>query len=125
MNSTVPPGEQVDGLMTYCLDFSNWESLTKLYHEARVLRESKYHLLFVQGLSDVFRAYVIREAGNLQVFSLKHRNLQRKPPAPDELHAGALYDHRCAIIGLLDREAKHTNKGPRVSAISCLPTTDY
>ena len=88
------------------MEFTNWELQLKLYHEARVIRDSEYHLLFVRGLSTSMRVHVNREEGDLQVFSVDHRNLRHEPPAPNDLHAKAMYNHLRAIIGPLDREAQ-------------------
>jgi hypothetical protein len=81
------------------MDFGNWESRIRLYHEVRELRDSERHLLFIQGLAEELRIHVTREEGDLLVFRGKCRCFNYEPPARKDLHAHKIYDKLCAIVG--------------------------
>jgi hypothetical protein len=119
MKQHVAPGEQIDALMGYFLDFRNWEQQITMYHESYTSRGSFYHLRFLRGLAPSLRAHLQKEEGDLQVFAQRHRPMRSEPPAPPNLHADELYERLQAIVGPLDREAKTSPyKSAHVAAIS-------
>jgi hypothetical protein len=65
MKPHLVPGEQLESLMSYFMDFADWESQLRLYHEAKDLRDSKLHLLFIRGPAEVLRLHVTPEEGDL------------------------------------------------------------
>jgi hypothetical protein len=106
MKPHLVPGEQLESLMSYFMDFVNWESQLRLYHEAKDLRDSELHLLFIRGLAEVFRLHVTQEEGDFLVFSQKYRCCKYEPPAHKNLHAHAIYDRLHVIIHSLDQEER-------------------
>jgi hypothetical protein len=72
MKPHLVPGEQLESLMSYFMDFAGWESQLRLYHEAKDLRDSELHLLYISGLAEVLRLHVTQEERDLLVFSQKY-----------------------------------------------------
>jgi hypothetical protein len=49
MPSHVTAGNQLSTLTVYFMAFGNWEAHLKLYPDAKYIRETEYHLLFLEG----------------------------------------------------------------------------
>jgi hypothetical protein len=80
MRVTISAGEHVDALMGYFMDFVNWEQQIQMYFESRIIHESEYHLLFMQGLAPVLRAHIKLQEGDLHVFRARHHTILKEPP---------------------------------------------
>jgi hypothetical protein len=71
MKPHLGPGEQLESLMSYFMDFAKWNSQLRLYHEAKNLCDSELHLLFIRGLAEVLRLHVTREEGEISLSSAR------------------------------------------------------
>jgi hypothetical protein len=58
MRVTISAGEHADALMGYFMDFAYWEQQIKMYFESCIIRESEFHLLFMQGLAPVLQVHI-------------------------------------------------------------------
>jgi hypothetical protein len=59
MPANVNSGKQLNSLTVYFMAFENWEAHIKLYADAKYLRETSYHLLFIEGLALSFKIQVL------------------------------------------------------------------
>jgi hypothetical protein len=80
MHVTISAGEHVDALMGYFMDFVNWEQQIQMYFKSRIICESEYHLLFMQGLPPILRAHIKPQEGDLHVFRACHCTILKEPP---------------------------------------------
>jgi hypothetical protein len=87
--------------MGYFMDFVNWEQQIQMYFESRIIRESEYHLLFMQGLAPVLRGHIKSQEGDLHVFCACHCTILKEPPCDIELFAFSIYERLLAIAGPL------------------------
>jgi hypothetical protein len=118
MPLNVATGEQLSSLTVYFMAFGNWEAHLKLYPDARYIRESEYHLLFLNGLAPVLRNQVLQEKNDLLVFQRDHRSSFPETVAPTHLHARGMYTRLSAIVAPLALE----NGGKRQTSVQqCSP----
>jgi hypothetical protein len=89
------------------------------YFESRIIRDSEYHLLFMQGLAPTICAHVKLQEGDLHVFRAKHRTLLKEPSCDIDLFAFSIYERLLAIIGPLERANPTSSsiRSPRVASI--------
>jgi hypothetical protein len=118
MSPHIPAGDHVDALMGYFMDFINWEQQIQMYFESRIIRDSEYHLLFMQGLAPALRAQVKSQEGDLHVFRAKHRTLLKEPSCDIELFAFSIYERLLAIIGPIQPRHQHDHQEWHLSILS-------
>jgi hypothetical protein len=92
MSPHIPAGDHVDALMGYFMHFINWEQQIQMYFEFCIIRQSEYHLLFMQGLAPALQAHVKSQEGDLCVFHAKHQTLLKEPSCNIELFAFSIYE---------------------------------
>jgi hypothetical protein len=121
---SISAGAHVDALMGYFMDFVNWEQQIQMYFESRIIRESEYHLLFMQGLAPVLRAHLTSQEGDLHVFRARHCTILKEPPCDIELFAFSIYERLLAIVGPLDQVPLSTSLSqiPRVAGTITHPS---
>jgi hypothetical protein len=61
MQANISAGEQLNQLTVYFMAFGYWEAHLKLYAEAKYMRETDYHLYFIEGLATQLKNQVIQE----------------------------------------------------------------
>jgi hypothetical protein len=94
-----------------------------MYFESRIICESEYHLLFMQGLAPVLQAHIKPQEGDLHIFVAPHRTILREPPCDIELFAFSTYELLLAIVGLLDQVPPSTSsQSPRVASAIVQPS---
>ena len=54
--ATVITGDQLASFTRYFMAFGNWEAHLKLYPDAKYMRETDFHLLFLDGLTAVLKS---------------------------------------------------------------------
>jgi hypothetical protein len=59
MPTSIIPREQLAELTKYFMGFSHWESHLRLYTKSKYMHETKYHVLFIDGLLPVLRNQVL------------------------------------------------------------------
>jgi hypothetical protein len=68
MQANVSSGEQLNQLTVFFMAFSNWEAHLKLYAKAKYMRETDYHLYYIEGLATQLKNQVTQEKNDLLVF---------------------------------------------------------
>jgi hypothetical protein len=98
--------------------FGNWEAHFKLYPNSKYMRETEYHLLFLNGLTPVLKNQIQQEKNDLLVFQRYHRSSFPKTTALLCLQARGIFNCLSAIIAPLALESSsNTSKQPNISAI--------
>jgi hypothetical protein len=96
------------------MDFGNWEAHLNLYPDAQQLRETEYHVLFLDGLTLVLKSQVQQDWNDLLVFQQDHGSTFPGPVAPLSLHAQGIFKRLSAIVAPM---ATESGKRANVSAI--------
>jgi hypothetical protein len=73
MPANVNAGEQLNYLTVYFMAFGSWEAHIKLNADAKYMRETSYHLLFIKGLAASLKSQVLQEKNDLLVFQRDNR----------------------------------------------------
>jgi hypothetical protein len=61
MPANVYAGEQLNYLTVYFMALGNWEAHIKLYANAKYMRETSYHLLFIERLAASLKSQVLQK----------------------------------------------------------------
>ena len=108
----VAAGDQLSALSRYFQAFSNWEDHLKLYPDASYLRETEYHIIFIDGLMPVLRNFVMTERHDLMVFQRDNWSNLPELEAPISLHAQGIFNRLSAIVAPLTIE---DSKGAKIA----------
>ena len=113
MPHNVSPQDQLMELTRYYRSFSNWETHISLYPEAKLMRGTDYHLLFINGLTPAFKTQVGRERDDLMVFRRQHLPDDIEPFTSPDLHAKGIFDRLSATITPVSRETRALSSSSR------------
>jgi hypothetical protein len=102
----VAVGNHLGALSIYFMDFGNWEAHLKLYPDAQQLRETEYHVLFLDGLTLVLKSQVQKERNDLLVFQRDHRSTFPEPAAPLSLQAQGIFKRLSDIVAPMATESR-------------------